>query len=154
MVLRVPTRGGAATAVLALALVSPTAALAAGQDTLQVTALSQSVKRGQSFLLMLRGYAARPANAILSFADSSPCPGVYSAEANRARAGQAAYLGASTLPYPGQFGRDWSVLAVKSASMPLGNDYICSYLKDLSLSPRVVTEPTYGHASARFTVTA
>lgn len=152
----------AAVVALALAFVSPAIALAAKQDKLTVAPCGHAghgcepfsaVTRGQAFYLLLRGYAKPPANAVLSFADTAPCPSVYSAEANRERAHQAAYIGASTL-LPGHFGRAWYVTPTKSASMPLGNDYVCSYLKDLMLDPRRVTQPTYANASFRLTVNA
>ncbi len=145
---------------LAMALALPTSALAAKHDQLSVNTCghpgpcpaSNAVTRGQLFRLYLKGYAVSPANAILSFADTSPCPSVYSVEANRARAHQAAYLGASVSPVPGRFGTAWVVFPTKSASMPLGNDYVCSYLKHLTFNPRRVTKPTYAHASATLTV--
>jgi hypothetical protein len=110
------------------------------------------VTRGQVFYLLLQGYAVNPANSVLSFADTSPCPSVYHDELNRARANQAAYLGAVSVG-PGKFGKAAPVSSAKSASMPLGNDYVCSYLKEVMRIPRRVTKPTYAHASTRLTVT-
>jgi hypothetical protein len=78
---------------------------------------------------------------------------VYSAEAKRERAHQAAYIGRVPVG-PGRFGTANPVSSTKSAMMPLGNDYVCSYLKELMLNPRRVTKPTYAHASLRLTVTA
>jgi hypothetical protein len=148
---------------LALALASPTMALAAKHDQLTVAPCGRPghgcgpfpapVTRGQAFYLYLKGYAMKPANNVLSFVGTAPCPSVYSAEANRERAHQAAYIGRSAL-LPGHFGRAWYVAPTKSAMIPLGNDYVCSYLKDLMLIPRRVTKPTYAHASLRLTVTA
>lgn len=114
---------------------------------------ASSVRRGQVFYLLQQGYANPPANSVLNFVDTASCPSLYNAEYNRFRAGQAVYIGRDAVG-PGRFGHGWPVSQTKSASMPIGRDYVCSYLKDANLTRHTVTKPTYARASAKLTVTS